>query len=80
MENAINFVRGEAEKHLSNSINRRLFHALLYHTSPKYYSGAGWRALEKEAFKLPLAAAGEGERLRHQLMAGEETLKLCFLN
>lgn len=41
MENAINFVRGEAEKHFSNSINCSLFHALLYHTSQRYYSGAG---------------------------------------
>lgn len=80
MENAINFVRGEAEKHFSNSINRRLFCAVLYHTSQKYYSGAGWRAFEKEAFKPLLAAADEGETLRDQLIAGEETLKLSYLN
>lgn len=40
MENAINFVRSEAEKHFSNSINCSSFHALLYHTSQRYYSGA----------------------------------------
>lgn len=56
MENAINFVRGEAEKHFSNSINCCLFHALLYHTSQKYCSGDGWRVFEEEAFKPLLAA------------------------
>lgn len=40
MENAINFVRGEAEKHFSNSLNCRLFRALSYHTSQKYHRGA----------------------------------------
>lgn len=73
MENAINFVRGEAEKHFSNSINCCLFHALLYHTSQKYCSGDGWHVFEKEAFKPLLTAAGEGESSRRNL-------KLCFLN
>lgn len=74
MENAINFVRGEAEKHFSNSINCCLFHALLYHTSQKYCSGDGWHVFE-ERRHLNLCWLQQ-ERGR----AAEETLKLCFLN
>lgn len=84
MENAINFVRGEAEKHFSNGINCRLFHALLYHTSQKYCCGAAGVHLKREHFNCSrrgrdaeTSAESRRKNLKPLLFKLIETLHRC---